>query len=108
MGWHPRPLEGDWRYEDTEGNWVAADPVAWAPLVEIGQALHQEFADRAAAEIAARLAKANALPPPPNPKPAHVNKRPAKGQRGVDMTTGKTVHGVKIKAHKRPDTFDVA
>jgi hypothetical protein len=50
------------------------------------------------------LQKAKALPPPPKPKPAYVEK----GQRGVDMTTGKPVPGVKLKAHKRAETFDPA
>jgi hypothetical protein len=54
------------------------------------------------------LPKPKALPPRPKPKPAYVDKRPAKGQRGVDMTTGKPVPGVKLKAHKRAETFDPA
>jgi hypothetical protein len=56
---------------------AAADPVAWAPLVEISQALDQEFADKAAAEIAARARAA--LPAPKPTEPAPVDKRPAKG-----------------------------
>jgi hypothetical protein len=72
--------------------------------------MHQEFADRAASEIATRVAAANAraLPAPKPAKPAHVEKRPAKGERGVDMTTGKPVRGVKLKANKRAETFDPA
>ena len=39
---------------------------------------------------------------------AYVDKRPAKGQRGVDMMTGKPVPGVKLKANKHAETFDPA
>jgi hypothetical protein len=85
-----RRWEGDFRYDNTEGNYARAEPLAWAPLPPIPEDLialltrptarrAPKRPSKAAVAAVAKAAKAKPepkAPEPPKPSPVVVELRP--------------------------------
>jgi len=75
--WDGERWEGDWRYDDSAGNWAKADPIGWAPVPEIDQTF---IAGLTTAALKASVAKLDAK----KPKPLPAKGRQAQERRGRD------------------------
>jgi hypothetical protein len=139
VGWYDGELrrwEGDWRYYEGEGGYARAEPIAWAELPSIDEALfHSLKAQKApkrallapatapatpidGAKVSKQLAKHEAVkadrqaaekaarkPSKPTAKPSGepVDRRPAKGKHGFDMTTGRPI--IAANGNRNPKTM---
>lgn len=95
--WGGKRWEGDWRYDESAGNWAKANPIAWAEPPEIDAEIVMTLAKPAKKDKALIVALKRSIEQLEEPAPAPMP-RAAPGKRhGVDMTTGKPASGVKAK-----------
>jgi hypothetical protein len=101
-GWDGKRWEGDWRYDESAGNWAKAGPIAWAEPPEIDVEILMGLAKPAKKDKALIVALKRSIEQLEDPAPVPLPPAALSKRHGVELTTGKPVPKAKPARSSAP------